>query len=135
MLEIILVQGFCPLKIKIIILIFLMDLKSLNTILHQWQCKKVLSSHWHILQSGYQEFPRPLGFAFEADQHYYVVSFPELQTKRSKWNLLCKLAQLNSNFTLPLGYLNLALNNPALNYRIIPLPQNRFYFLCKASAR
>ena len=27
------------------------------------------------------------------------------------------------------------MNNPALNYRIIPPLQNRFYFLCKASAR
>ena len=33
-----------------------------------------------------------------------------------KLNLLYKLSYLNSNFTLTLGYLNPALNNPVLNF-------------------
>ena len=37
-----------------------------------------------------------------------------LLTKRMKLNSLYKLSYLNSNFTLTLGYLNPALNNPAL---------------------
>ena len=39
-----------------------------------------------------------------------------LLTKRTKLNLLYKLSYLNSNFALTLGYLNPALNNPALVY-------------------
>ena len=38
----------------------------------------------------------------------------KLQAKRIKLNLLLKLSFLNRHFTLPLGYLNPALNNPAL---------------------
>ena len=37
-----------------------------------------------------------------------------LLTERIKLNLLFELSNLNSNFTLTLGYLNPALNNPAL---------------------
>ena len=37
-----------------------------------------------------------------------------LMTERIKLNLLFKLSNLNSNFALTLGYLNPALNNPAL---------------------
>ena len=39
-----------------------------------------------------------------------------LLTKRIKLNLLYKLSYLNSNFALTLGYLNPALNNPALAF-------------------
>ena len=41
-----------------------------------------------------------------------------LLTKRTKPNLLYKLSYLNSNFALTLGYLNPALNNPALKFAI-----------------
>ena len=39
----------------------------------------------------------------------------KLYTKRIKLNFLCKLSYLNSNFALTLGYLDPALNNPALD--------------------
>ena len=39
-----------------------------------------------------------------------------LLTKRTKLNLVYKLSYLNSNFALTLGYLNPALNNPALAF-------------------
>ena len=42
-----------------------------------------------------------------------------LLTKRIKLNLLFKLSYLNSYFALTLGYLNPALNNPAL----APVPE------------
>ena len=41
-----------------------------------------------------------------------------LLTKRTKLNLLYKLSYLDSNFALTLGYLNPALNNPALKFAI-----------------
>ena len=41
-------------------------------------------------------------------------SIIKLYSKRNKLNLLLKLSELISNFTLTLGYLNPTLNNPAL---------------------
>ena len=40
-----------------------------------------------------------------------------LQTKRIKTEMLCKLSNLNSNLALTRGYLNPALNNSALDTR------------------
>ena len=40
-----------------------------------------------------------------------------VQTKRIKTEMLFKFSNLNSNLTLTLGYLNPALNNPALGSR------------------
>ena len=41
----------------------------------------------------------------------------KLQTKRIKLNMLFKLLYLNLKFALTLGYLNRALNNPALLFK------------------
>ena len=49
-------------------------------------------------------------------QEYPIINF---LTKRIKLNLLFKLSNLNSNFALTPGYLNLALNNPALDINCI----------------
>ena len=44
----------------------------------------------------------------------------KLQTKRFEVNFLLKLSDLKSNFTLTLGYLNPALNNPGLVNSVFP---------------
>ena len=44
----------------------------------------------------------------------------KLQTKRFELNFLLKLSDLKSNFTLTLGYLNPALNNPGLVNSVFP---------------
>ena len=49
-------------------------------------------------------------------QEYPIINF---LTKRIKLNLLFKLSNLNSNFALTPGYLNPALNNPALDINCI----------------
>ena len=49
-------------------------------------------------------------FSVSFSKHQIVI----LQTKRIRLNFLLKLLDLKSDFTLTLGYLNPALNNPAL---------------------
>ena len=49
-------------------------------------------------------------FSMSFLKHQIVI----LQTKRIRLNFLLKLLDLKSDFTLTLGYLNPALNNPAL---------------------
>ena len=47
-------------------------------------------------------------------QLFFEHAINKLYAKRIKLNVLFKLSYLNSNFTLTLGYLNPALNKPAL---------------------
>jgi len=53
-----------------------------------------------------------------------------LLTKRMKLNLLYKLSYLNSNFALTLGYLNPALNNPALACNSFSEPHTFAFWWC-----
>ena len=90
---------------------------------------------WRLLKSWAQLFDGRLAFnpglnltrdSFSFVQKHFLGQFSlifiehriiNLLTKRTKLNLLYKLSYLNSNFALTLGYLNPALNNPALVHK------------------
>ena len=54
----------------------------------------------------------------------YRASNNHILDKRIRLNFLLKLSDLKSDFTLTLGYLNLALNNPAQDHPIAVYPSS-----------